>query len=95
MNIIKINAGMPNTVSDSASQISDQIRTSSNTQAFKSKSVDQMGALVNLVKMSSEDPFHTQVIQTIKTQVQKDYYQVDVNALVSHLYQELSMDGVF
>lgn len=94
MNIIKINAGMPNTVSDIASQNNDPKLISSNTQAIKAKPADQMSALVNIVKMSSENPFHTQVIQTIKAQVQRDYYQVDVNSLVSHLYHELSMDGV-
>jgi anti-sigma28 factor (negative regulator of flagellin synthesis) len=85
---------MPNTVSDIASQSTDQKMKSSTTQANPSKSVDQMSALVNLVKMSPENPFHTQVMQTIKTQIQRDYYQVDMNTLVSHLYQELSMDGV-
>lgn len=93
MNIIKINAMIQNTVTDIATKVDDQSRNRSPMQSVKNKPIDQMTALLNLVKTSQEDPFHTQVIQSIKNQVQMDYYKVDINSLVSHLYQELSVEG--
>ena len=95
MNIIKISAGMPNTVSDITASNPEQKLERANTEHINSKPLDQMRALMNIVKMSSGNPFHTQVIQAIKDQVQRDYYQVDMNSLVSHLHQELSVDGEF
>ncbi len=94
MNIIKINAGISSTVSDITASSNDQTLKRSHMQDIKQKPVNQMNMLMNIVKMTPENPFHTQVIQSIKSQIQMDYYQVDMNSLVSHLFQELSVDGV-
>ena len=93
MNIIKINAGIPNSLSDIIPTSHDQTQKFSDQQGIQSKSGDQMTRLMNLVKLTSENPFHTQVIESIKNQVQSDYYTVDVDTLVSHLCLELSVEG--
>lgn len=77
------------------SSSTDRLSTKrSDTEQTHSVAGTQMNALVHIVKNALNDPFHTQVIQTITHQVQTDYYQVDVDALTAHLYQALSVEGL-
>lgn len=93
MNIIKINAGIPGSLGDKIPAIHDQTPKLPYQQGIQSKSDDQLTRLMNIVKVTPENPFHSQVIESIKSQVQSDFYPVDIDTLVSHLCLELSIEG--
>lgn len=97
MDPIKLNVGLPiqmssNTIKSKHPQDTQQPGVS-NGSANCSETSEQMAALIDIVKTSSNTSYDKELVEDLREQIQSGQYSINVLSLTEHLFQELSVEG--
>ena len=95
MSHIIIDAAIPATINSKVSYSAVNQRTQIEHQtATPSHGLEQINMLINIVKSYPDSSSNNVRIMEVKQQILADEYQVHMDPLVEHIFQDLTLDGI-
>lgn len=95
MSHIIIDAAMPAIINSKVNYSAVKQLTQPDPQVAKaSQGLEQINILLDIVKSYSDSSVNDARVMETKQQVLADEYQVHLDSLVEHLFQDLTLDGV-
>lgn len=92
MSTINMESSLFGVKADNVSAAEGKKAPAQHNLTMKSESLDQIEALVKLVKLAAQETSaNDQHISVFKNQIQNNAYKLDIDSLVEHLTQELSI----